>query len=469
MSDSERKLSRQQFLKRGAAVACAASAPVVLSSCVGQGRQAGPATASVTGRFRWKRYSGQTISLLLNEHPWTHGMQAIVGEFERLTGIKVDIHTFAEDLYYDKMEQALRSVRPVADVYFLPMDSTGFEQYSAGLIAPLSPYLDNPSLTDTSYDLADFPSNFISAVRFPTGGKKRQIYGIPITFETYILFSNRDLVTRFLGGRAPTTMAQLVADAKRITAQGNGQVYGSVMRGIRSADSIMDAVTSVVYNAWGSEPTPLPYNVWFDGAWSKPRLTDARIVEGMAQYAALVAAGPPNALSLDWPDATTLFSQGKAAFYIDASLFAAGFEDPKKSRIAGRVGYAPMPRTDRSQVTGYFAWGLGIPANARRKEAAWTFIQWATNRANTAAIGANTWGAPRSSAYRNRAYTAKLVPQYAETVSRVMRSARSTAVLSGKWKQGGLIIVDAMQAIARGADPARQMAAANRQMLQAFK
>lgn len=144
-----------------------------------------------------------------------------------------------------------------------------------------------------SFALSDFSTGFISAARFPPGSGTTQIYGLLITFETYILFSARELVARYLGGRTPTTMAQLVTAAKEITARRNGRVYGSVMRGMRSADSIMDAVTSVVYNAWG----------------------------------------------------------------------------------------------------------LAIPTNSQRKEAAWYFIQWATNAANTAAIGARRWGAPRSSAF----------------------------------------------------------------------
>ena len=46
----------------------------------------------------------------------------------------------------------------------------------------------------------------------------------------------------------------------------------------------------------------------------------------LAAYAGLLSAGPPNVLALDWPDASLLFQQGRAAFFIDASLFGPGFE-----------------------------------------------------------------------------------------------------------------------------------------------
>ena len=34
--------------------------------------------------------------------------------------------------------------------------------------------------------------------------------------------------------------------------------------------------------------------------------------------------------------------------YIDASVFMSQIEDPKKSTVAGKVGYAPMPAGPRA-------------------------------------------------------------------------------------------------------------------------
>jgi len=96
---------------------------LVIPACAGQGGGEKTEGPTVTGAFDWKRFSGQEITLLLNEHPWTDGVQSLISEFEDQTGIKVNVQTFSEDLYFDKMEQALRSSSPVADVYFLPMDS----------------------------------------------------------------------------------------------------------------------------------------------------------------------------------------------------------------------------------------------------------------------------------------------------------------------------------------------------------
>ena len=402
--------------------------------------------------FDWKQFEGSEITLLLNEHPWTEGLRTHVEEFEALTGIKVKMEAFAEDLYWDKMELALRSSTPVADVYFQSMDSDAFAQYSDDLIVSLTPFLNDPTMTQPDYDLADFPEGFQSVVMYPAGDANAQLYGIPITFEDYILFYNKDLVDEYLDGKLPASMEELISAANLITEKGAGEVYGSVLRGIRS-DAIMDTVAGVVMNSWGSDPIPLPYNIWFDGSFTNPRVTDPRIVEGLANYANLMKAAPPNIQSIDWYEAVQLFQQGKAAFYIDASLFSPSFENPDDSQIAGRVGYAPLPNAQNNSMTGHWMWGLGITANSNNKEAAWYFIQWATSKDMDAKIGAQTGGATRLSTWSNETYTASLQPEYVTAVQTAMTTSRPTAVFTDFYEEVALAIVDTIQEIYGGMDP----------------
>lgn len=410
-----------------------------------------PAVEQPAG-FDWKRFEGKEITLLLNEHPWTDGLRTVIDEFTVKTGIKVNLQAFAEDLYFDKMELAVRSEKPVADVYFLPMDSTAFTQYSANLIAPISPYLNDPTMTSPDYDFTDFPEGFTAAATYPPGEENAQVFGIPITFEAYILFYNKDLVDKYLGGAVPQTMAELLAAAKKISDEAGGEVYGAAMRGVRS-DTIMDTLTGVVFDSWGSDPTTLPYNLWFDGDWTKPRFTDPRIVEGLSNYAGMMKAGPPNIQAIDWNDANQLFAQGKVVFFIDASLFGPGYEDPESSAVAGKVGYAPLPKTDKGSMTGHWMWGLGIPANSANKEAAWYFIQWATSKEIEPKIGTATGGAPRLSTWSNEIYTQSLNPGYISAVQTAMATSRSTAVFYEGWKEIAIMIVDAVQEIYAGKDP----------------
>ncbi len=406
--------------------------------------------------FDWKKYSGTEITFLANQHPWTDGMQTVLQKFEDETGIKVNVQSFSEDLYFDKMEQTIRGTG--ADVYFLPMDSTAFDQYSAGLIEPLTPYLNDPAKTASDYDFADFPTGFLAGAQFPPGDSSAQVYGIPISFETYILFYNKNLVPT-----PPATFSDLIAQAKQISADKASQgISGAVMRGIRS-DTIMDTLSGVVWDAFGDRQAPPPYGMWFDGAWDKPRLTDQGVCTGLANYGQLLATGPANKFAIDWPDANTLFSQGKAAFFIDASLFGPSYEDASQSQIAGKVGYAVLPPVTAGgkSFTGHWLWGLGIPKSSTKKDAAWYFVQWMTNKANTSQIGTKTGGAPRLSSYTDPVYTASLNPDYIKTVNTAMQTSRTTVVLKEGWKDGALAIADTELSIAQGTDPTTACAKGN--------
>ncbi len=107
----------------------------------------------------------------------------------------------------------------------------------------------------------------------------------------------------------------------RITAEKGAEgISGSVMRGIRLRHDHGHALgRRLELVRLGRRAHAVRHVV--RRAWDKPRLTDERVCGGLANYGKLLAAGPANKYAIDWPDANTLFSQGKAAYFIDASLF----------------------------------------------------------------------------------------------------------------------------------------------------
>lgn len=401
----------------------------------------------------WRQAAGTEITLLASEHPWTAGVREHLAEFEAKTGIKVNVSAFAEDLYLDRANLALRATEPVADVYMSLMDGALYDQWLAGGVESLSGYLADPAVTDPGYDVAGFPASFLVGASYPPGEQEAQQYALPISFEAYILFYNRELVDRYLGGKLPATMDELTAAAQKISAEGKGEVFGAAMRGQRSA-SLVDTMTGVVLNDWGAQPAPLPYNIWFDGSWEKPRFDDPRIAGGLAHYAGLLKGGPENALNFGWEDATRFFSQGRAAFFVDASVFGPGFEDRSASKVAGKVGYAPLPPAKGDTgYSGHWAWGLSMTKNSKNKTAAWLFIQWATSKEMDAVLGAKTGGAPRLSSWSDPAYVGKLDAGYVQAVQAAMQHTRPTMVFRQGWGEVVLMIVDAIHEIYAGKPP----------------
>ena len=93
----------------------------------------------------------------------------------------------------------------------------------------------------------------------------------------------------------------------------------------------------------------------------------------------VVDTGPPGIPSFGFGEMQNAFLQGKAAFYLDSVSVFGPAQDPTKSRVAGKVGYALHPKgTRHSAQSGGFS--LAMPKNARNKDAAFLFMQWMTSK-----------------------------------------------------------------------------------------
>jgi len=69
-------------------------------------------------------------------------------------------------------------------------------------------------------------------------------------------------------------------------------------------------------------------------------------------------------------------------------------------------------------------------------------------------IGALHGGAARMSTWENPAYTDTLNPEYVATVQEVMETSQTTVVFRENWSEYALAIVDVIQEVYAGADPA---------------
>jgi multiple sugar transport system substrate-binding protein len=94
--------------------------------------------------------------------------------------------------------------------------------------------------------------------------------------------------------------------------------------------------------------------------------------------------------------------------YYDGVNFANIWEDPEKSKVAGKVGYAVFPKGPGGQWAASFTPGMAVSQLSRQKEAAWYFVQWSTNKQNfvremLAGVGVpriSAWSAPEVKAKR---------------------------------------------------------------------
>ena len=119
---------------------------------------------------------------------------------------------------------------------------------------------------------------------------------------------------------------------------------------------------------------------WYDEEWNA-YLNSPETTQAVQFYVDLVRnSGQPGAPSSGFSECLTALSQGNAAMWYDATVAAGSLEDPATSTVAGKIGYAPAPVVETENAGWLWAWSLAIPETSQNKDAAWTFMEWATSK-----------------------------------------------------------------------------------------
>ena len=179
-----------------------------------------------------------------------------------------------------------------------------------------------------------------------------------------------------------------------------------------------------------------------------------------------MSAGPEDIQAYDWNEAGTAMQQNLAAFFLDASLFGPWFESDG-SPSQGKIGYTVIPPQSAGgqSYTAHWQWGIGMPANAANKDAAWYFMQYMTNKQNEPVIGAYHGGAARMPTWDNPTYANTLNSEYVSTTLESMKTTRSSVVMKEGWARYALEIDDVIQRIYEGTSPEESAEIANKQFL----
>lgn len=96
--------------------------------------------------------------------------------------------------------------------------------------------------------------------------------------------------------------------------------------------------------------------------------------------------------------------------WVDATVAGSFLTDESQSRVAEHIGFALAPEQVTSKGSGWlWSWALAVPVSSDAKEAAKTFITWATSKAYSQLVEetygiANVPPGTRTSTYDNAEY-----------------------------------------------------------------
>lgn len=349
---------------------------------------------SLAFSINWKQFEGTTLRILANRHPWTNLIQEKITEFESLTGMRVIMEIFPEDQFRTKRTVELSSGVGDVDLFMIMPGQSGKQYYLEGWLYPVDDFINDPTLTDPSWDYNDFFAGVLSGGNFE--GKQ---YCIPIQSETSLLAYRKDLFEKY-GVKVPTTMEELEEAAKKLTidedGDGKADIYGITLRGKGAAAT--------------SQFVDFLYT--FGGRWMNEKdewaLDEPAAIQAFEFYAKLLREyGPPGGTNIHWYESTSYFMQGKAAMIYDANVFKSLYEDPSKSKVAGKVGYATIPKGPGGYIKPHVSqWALAIYSGSKHPKAAWLFVQWATSKEMVLEGLMRGIPAPRRSAWESEKYKA---------------------------------------------------------------
>lgn len=343
-------------------------------------------------------YEGTTLVMMVPAHPHYDAMRQVLPEFTKQTGIEVEV----DQLEYLKMRerQTLELTKPEGDYDLISFVVFSKADYVyADQLENLAKYVMNPALADPNYDQGDLIEGYVENIGISGGakgylpGQLGSAFGVPYGAETSVLAYRKDIFEKH-GLEVPETYDELLALACRIPELEPG-MGGMAMRAASGHQAS---------HAFLLHLAPLGGRV-FDDTWN-PIVNNAAGVEAANALKTIVDCGPEGGTTFGPSEAAAAFSQGQAAMFLDSIAFAAGFEDPTQSTVAGKVGYALHPQgVQRASQTGGF--GIAIPRNAPNKEAAFLLLQWLTSKQGDLLVAMAGGNPSRFSTYADEALNEK--------------------------------------------------------------
>jgi len=427
-------IPRRRLLQASAAIL---SAPLAAPAIVER--------ANAQTAFDWKQCKGQGLEVNYQLSPRGDLAKTHLKKFEELTGIKVGFEQIPEQQQRPKVAMEMATGHPSFDAVNVGMHVQKRLVEKARWMEDLRPFIADQGLTNPDFDLADFSKPSMAVAT----GEDGRINVLPLNQDLFILFYNKELLAAKGFNAPPKTYDETMSMAHALT-EPSKQVYGFVGRGLKNANVVL---YDNILLGWDQE-TVTP-----DG---RKLLTDTpAAIEAATWYQKIMKeCGPPGNIGFNWNECQTTFMQGRAAMWWDGIGFSAPLLDKAKSKVVDKVGFAPVPAGPKAHNCATFIDGMGIPATAKNKKAAWLWLQWITGKEMMAEQLRSGSGTPaRLSVYERQdlVKASAFSQEWFDTTSASLKLARSGLPVIVPVTEFRDTIGVALTNVVGGADPAAEL------------
>lgn len=335
------------------------------------------ATKALAADFDWKKHSGTGIKLLLNKHPYTDAMIANLDSFKEMSGMEVTYDVFPEDVYFDKVTAALSSRSSEYDAFMTGAYMT-WTYGPAGWIEDLNEWISDDSKTNPNYNWEDMLPGVRASCAWngkpgaPLGTDDAKQWCIPWGYEQNNLTYNTAMMSK-AGVDVPQNLEELVEAAAAVQA-GNDGIYGIGVRGSRSWATIHPGFLSGYAN-FGQKDL----NLSDDGKLSAAMNTDVSRDFHDHWVKMIQESGAADWSTHTWYQVGTDLGAGKSAMIYDADILGY-FMNGGGNAMEGELAFAPFAANPAETLPtpNIWIWSLAMSSFSKNKDAAWTFLQWAS-------------------------------------------------------------------------------------------
>ena len=348
------------------------------------------ASASVAVFAMGIAHAETTLTIATVNNPDMVVMQKYSSEYEKETGVKLNWLVLDENTLRQRVTTDIATKGGQFDIVTIGLYETPIWGKQGWLV----PFDDLPA----SYDANDILPTVKDALSY-----QGHLYSVPFYAESAMTFYRKDLFQK-AGLTMPEhpTWTQITEFASKLDDKANG-VSGICIRGLPGWGENM-ALLGLVGNVYGG--------VQFDMNWKSAVNSDAWNKAINAYVNLATKYGPPGVVGNGFNENLNLMSEGKCAIWNDATVAAGLLFDPKRSKVADKLGFAqnPIETWDKGGAW-LWAWSLGIPSSSQHAAEAKKFIEWATSKEYINMIGEKEgWvtipPGTRKSTYENPKYLA---------------------------------------------------------------
>jgi ABC-type glycerol-3-phosphate transport system substrate-binding protein len=357
------RTTRRRVLQYAATLGAGAlAAPCAMRSAHAQQADLAPYQQA---RVNWRQAEGEQITVAVIPASYFDNLIAITPQFEALSGVRVRFDRvppgqIRQNAMLDLTSRSGRYATHAADPMYYPL------YVSNRWVEPLDRYLGDAALTDPAWFRYD---DIIRAWR-DANAVDGKPYGIPFDGEVTVQIYRKDVYAA-KGLRPADTLEDFVRNAQAVHDPAN-RLWAVALRGFAGAGQNMYIYPSI-FRAFGGD--------WFSDG--RIRVNGPEAIRALDWYVDVLTRFAPAAVrNWNWPDIADAFSSGILGAYIDAHSSAAVINNPQRSQVVGKIGFARWPKgPSGKRVTSIWNWGFPINAalSDRAKRAAWLFITWAAS------------------------------------------------------------------------------------------